>query len=452
MNNYTEEIINKLLSQSKEYGFEEAEVYYEEESAISVQVLNGEVSVFEESKTNGLSFRGKQCGQMGYAFTEKIDDDVIPFLLSQAKDNCQVLEVKENVSVYEGETTYPKLKTYNEDLEKIGYQELASSALILEKSMLDYDKRIIASDYCSTAYADQCVLIMNTKGMRCFNRSNHFAAYASCRAQDGEDVQTAEKGGAYIDYNAFHPGDLARDIAKMAIDKLNASNVSSDKYPVVIDTRAASDILEAFSGNFSADAMQKGISLLGKNMDKQIAAKFISIRDVGIVGGSIESVAFDSEGVLTKDTILVDCGILISALHNRKTASKAGVISTGNGFRSGYKGSIGIQSTHLFIEPGKCTLNELIETAKNGIYITDVSGLHAGVNAISGDFSLLCEGFLIKDGKIDRPLNQITISDNFYAILMKIALLGDDVDFKKPEANMTQSPSLLIPDVAISGE
>ena len=64
----------------------------------------------------------------------------------------------------------------------------------------------------------------------------------------------------------------------------------------------------------------------------------------------------------------------------------------------------------------------------------------------------MTEGFVIREGKLCEPVNQITIADNFFDVLMKVEALGNDVEYTSPEATHTQSPSLLIPDVSIAGE
>ena len=99
MDNKIREYIDELLKQALKEGFTEAEVYYESDSTMSVSAREGKIIQFENSDTTGLSFRGLYNGQMGYADTEDIQPDMIPFLLSQAKDNCTVLEVKESITV-----------------------------------------------------------------------------------------------------------------------------------------------------------------------------------------------------------------------------------------------------------------------------------------------------------------------------------------------------------------
>ena len=108
MDNKIREYIDELLKQALEEGFSEAEVYYGADNSMSVSARDGKIIEFENSDSSGISFRGLYNGQMGSADTEDIQPDMIPFLINQAKDNCKVLEVKEEITVFEGEKEYPE--------------------------------------------------------------------------------------------------------------------------------------------------------------------------------------------------------------------------------------------------------------------------------------------------------------------------------------------------------
>ena len=89
-------------------------------------------------------------------------------------------------------------------------------------------------------------------------------------------------------------------------------------------------------------------------------------------------------------------------------------------FKAGIKSPVITTCTNFYIEEGNMSKSELLKTVENGIIINDVAGLHAGANIISGDFSLSAEGFLIENGEITKPVEQITVAGNFYDILKKM--------------------------------
>ena len=447
-----EKFVEILLQKAETYGFLQSEALFGDGRSTEIQVLKGDVSQYESSAQLGLSFRGLYEGQMGYAYTEALDEDGLSFLLEQAKQNAEILEVDAEESIYGGEKEYRKINNYTPELDQIDYQELVEMTLALEKSILSFDERIVAVDYCVASASSGKELIQNTLGMKLKDQSNMLFFYASARCQLDEQVKTASGYWYGREKVAFDPAKLATEIAKKALGKLGSKSMPSGKYEVLLSKEVVCDILDAFAGIFSADAVQKGFSLLGDKINTMIACKNITLRDDAIVQGSITQTAFDSEGVSTKNLALIENGILKGLLHNRKTAQKAGTDSTGNGFR-GYKGSLSVGTKNFYLTAGDSSFDEMLTEINNGIYITEVSGLHAGTNFVSGDFSLLGEGFLIENGKLTRPVEQITIADNFYGMLKKVEKIGDTLLFQAPSgAGSTGAPDLYVSDISISGE
>ena len=143
----------------------------------------------------------------------------------------------------------------------------------------------------------------------------------------------------------------------------------------------------------------------------------ILIDDPHLVDG-MGSSSFDGEGVATHAKDIISQGILKTYLHSLTTAKVFGVNPTGNASRKSFKSSVNIAPTNMYIQPSKTSFDELVTTIYEGLYITDVQGLHAGLNSISGDFSLSASGFLIENGKITTPLICLRTSKKFPAIVI----------------------------------
>ena len=141
--------------------------------------------------------------------------------------------------------------------------------------------------------------------------------------------------------------------------------------------------------------------------------------------------------------------MLKTLLHNRKTAKKQGIASTGNAARMGLSAPVTVAPSNLFFQPGTQSLAEMEAQMGDGLVITDLSGLHAGANTISGDFSLLSKGYLLEGGKRVRPVEQITVAGNFYQLLKDIRALGNDLTFP---ASGVGAPSVDVGTLAVSGK
>jgi PmbA protein len=142
----------------------------------------------------------------------------------------------------------------------------------------------------------------------------------------------------------------------------------------------------------------------------------------------------------------------MTLLHNLKTAKKAGVESTSNAGKSSPGSPIGVSPSNFYIVPGEKTPDELLAEMDNGILITDLSGLHAGVDPVSGEFSLLAKGQMVENGNTGRPVDQITIAGKFLTLLESVKAVGSDLQFGVPDDSRFGSPSLLIEEVMVSGK
>ena len=183
------------------------------------------------------------------------------------------------------------------------------------------------------------------------------------------------------------------------------------------------ELINAFLSNASAEKVQKHSSKFEGKLNTQIASKKLTIYEKPLLDNIFRSY-FDDEGVAKKNKTVVDKGILKTYFYNLETAAKDNIESTGNGARTGSK--IVVDFSNLVIKPGKQTEDQLFETIKNGLYITELSGLHAGLNAESGDFSLESKGYLVKDGKKDKALGLFVLSGNIFTLFNDIIAIGNN--------------------------
>lgn len=447
-----EEFMTKLVKAGKEYGFEECEASFCAGSSISMDILNGEVSNYENSATSSLSFRGLKNGQMGYCSTNKLDDDSIEFLLKSAMENCNVLDDEDPQFIYcdeENKDLYYSQIT--EAYSKNTYKSFSELGLRLEKAIFALDSRIDAVDYLSISCGRGPYLMINSKGLHSYRDSDGISLFASARATDDEG--SVKSGGNYWTGKDIDDFDMDAFLARFKdnlIGKMGARSCKSGAYKAVFRNEAFQQFVSAFFGNFLATAMQRGLSLLQGREGEVIASDKLTIEEIPMYEKALTKIPFDDEGVLTTQKAIIDKGVFATALYDLSSAYKAGKKSTGNGFRSG--SAISEMPTNLVVKPGDKTLDELCEQVGDGIMLTDLSGLHAGVNSISGDFSLLCEGYLIEGGKKGRPVEQITVAGNFYDIIKNIEAVGNDIINIPAGEGEFFTPSVLISQIAISGE
>ncbi|CEN93633.1 TldD/PmbA family protein [Paraclostridium sordellii] len=440
---------NILFEKALNEGFENCEVYYTDGENISITVYEGEVEKYNIDKSFGLSFRGMLNGKMGYSYTEILDDKAIDMLIKSAKEAAGCIESNDIQFIYEGDKNYSEVKTYSEKLENIDASKLIDIALELEKETKGYSDKVINLNACKISYSSSKNGIYNTKGLELNNKGNLLISYVIPIVEENNEKQD---GIGYMIVDSIGELDtkkIAKQGVEDALSKLGGKSIPSGNYKTIIYNEAMASLLETFSDVFSAEEAQRGLSLLKGKENQCIASDIVSIIDDPLMDNGLASAPFDDEGVATFKKEIVSKGVLNTLLHNLKTANKANLKTTGNGFKSSYSSPVSVEPTNFYIEKGMKTLEELMNELDEGVIITDFAGLHSGANSITGDFSLASKGFYIKDGRKIYPIDQITVAGNFFELLKNIKDIGNDLNFP---ISSIGSPSVVVEGLSIAGK
>ena len=194
----------------------------------------------------------------------------------------------------------------------------------------------------------------------------------------------------------------------------------------------------------SGYSLYKGASFLAGQLDKPLAPEHVTVYDDGQMVGGLGSRPFDGEGLPTRKTTVVQRGVLKSYLLDTYSGRKLGLASTGNASRSvGENPSVG--PTYFYLVPGAKTADEIIQTVKQGLYVTDLIGF--GINMVTGDYSRGAAGFWIEGGELAYPVEEITIAANLKDMFAGIEMVGSDLMFRGRIA----SPTVKIAEMMVAG-
>lgn len=427
------------------------ELYYKESESVSTETLMHEISAFQTSGSVGACFRCICHGKMGYASTELFSEEEAARIVAAAMENAEIIETEDEVFIHEAGDTYVELetlKTYEPTS-----AELIESALAIEKAMYDADARVMDGSQAVLGFEKETVGLCNSKGLDLSYSSDGSYYGAVAVVKEGEEMYNAFEIKV-ADFKDFETEALAGKVVQDAIDTIGGESVESGIYDIVFSNKMMASMLDTFFDVFSAEKAQRGMSLLSGREGEIIAAEQVTIIDDPFYKETYNCMPFDGEGVATYRKAVVEKGQLKTLLHNLTTAHKAGIASTGNGRKASYASTVSIQPYNFFIEKGGAgTKENLFEKVGNGIYVTQINGMHAGANAVTGDFSLAAEGFLITDGKRAHAIKNFTISGNYYDLLKKVAAVGDDLIFSTPSSGCTYgSPSVWVKEISVAGK
>ena len=360
-----------------------------EEFGAGVQA--GKLDTYTVSRTQAFGLRVQYKGKNGYASTEAPEDPGA--LVAAAMDNAAAVETEDAHPMAEP-AAYPAITPPPDALAGMGNREKIRLCRELEAMTLAQDPRVKRVASCKVITVKGYGAIYNTLGLNAQREDALSCILVNAILEDGAEVHD---GGAFrARGEALDLAGCAREAVAEAAAQFGGKPVAPGKYRVLLRNDAAYSLLSAFSGMFSADAAQKGLSLLAGREGEQVAAPQVNLVDDPFYRDN--PMAFDDEGSPTQFKAVIQGGRLQTLLHNLKTARKAGVSTTGNGGRGGAGSPVGVQPSNLYIPKGELEPAALYQALGDGLLITELSGLHAGVNSISGEFSLLCKGQLLKGG------------------------------------------------------
>ena len=437
------EFSDRVLAAAQAAGIDPAEISHSSSASFTVRARLGELENYQVSDRISLSLRGSVNGRIGTASTQAIDEDSIDLLVRGVIESAELIETDEQDDILPPDAHYETVVNMKPELEDVTAQQKIALALELDKLVCAADERI-TPQHSVVSSASGTFSLRNSLGLDLEHANNMIYAYTGVMAKEEGRTATGMKllwGYGLEDVGAKAIADGA---VEEALSKVNAGRMKSGAYPVVIRNGAMADLLSTFSGMFSADNAQKGLSLLNGREGETVASGCVTLVDDPLMPMGLGSCPFDREGAATYKKNVIENGVLTTLLHNRKTAKKAGVRTTGNAAGAGR-----VAPSNFYIAPGEKTEAQLLEEMGDGLYLTEVSGLHAGANPVSGDFSLLSRGFEVRGGKCVRAVEQFTVAGNFYKLLESIEAVGSDLLF---EGSPIGSPCVKVTSLSVAGE
>jgi len=439
-----------VIAECEARGITEYELYYQVGSSVSVDTFQHSINEFTSSYSGGVCFRAIVNGKMGYASTEKLTADEAKAVVDMAADNASILETEEQVFLGEGGQEYEPLAVQPYALPTT--EELIATVLDTQEKLYAADPAVIDGCQAQGFIESSEIAIYNSKGLDLSYSNNATGLIAVGVVTDGKEMSNdfQFKLGKL---DTIDTDKLVRKAVDGAKEKMGGEVAPTGQYPVIFNPEAMSSLLRVFASIFSSENAQKGLSKLADSEGQVIAAPCVTLIDDPFHKDNPEPINFDAEGSPTHRKAVIENGVLNTLLYNLKTAAVAGKKTTGNASKAGYDAPVGIRPFTMHLQNGSLSEEELLAKAGNGVYITSLEGLHAGANAISGDFSLQSAGYMIENGKKTTYVKSFTVAGNFYDLLKNIVALADNCEL--PMAmGMTAfgSPSVLVEGLSVAGK
>jgi PmbA protein len=276
-------------------------------------------------------------------------------------------------------------------------------------------------------------------------------AFLSVDAIAGEGADTQTGSGFSVGRG---PGDLVPDEAmhdavSRAVRMLGAQKVPSTHCTVVFDPRVVSTLLGVVAAALSGEAVVKGRSFFAGRIGETVADGAVTLVDDPTDARAFGATSHDGEGLAARRNVLIADGVLAMFVYDTVSARRAGTQSTGSAVRGGFAGTPSAGCRALVLAPGSRGQEEILATVGDGLYVQSVTGVHSGVNPVSGDFSVGAEGLRITGGTWGQPVREVTVASTLQRMLQSVLEIGSDLRWLP---GVAAGQTLAIADMTLSGD
>jgi PmbA protein len=432
-------------------GAGDAEAYASRESGREVRVHGGEVESLTAATQTGIGIRAWIGQRVGYAYGTDLSEAGVRALAERAAENARAADEDEFAGPPDPAPIEPLAGLSDPSAASASAEQVAELALTVERTALAADERV-AVEQAVYADASELVAIASSAGVAGEYESSSCFAYLQALA-DGEGSRETGLGfGLGRGPDGLDPEAIGAEGAERAVSMIGAGKPESRACPVVLDPTVAASFAGLIGGALGANAVQRGRSPFAGRLGEEIAGGALVLHDDGRDPEGAASAPFDGEGLPRRRTPLLEGGRLRSYLYDTYTAHREGgkAASTGSAARAGYRSLPTVSASNLVVAPGDLDLQGLFAEAADGVYVTDVAGLHSGVNPVTGVFSVGASGRVIRGGEPAEPIREFTIAGDLISLLRAVKAAGSEARWV-PFGGSVSTPPLLVAEMAISG-
>jgi len=444
------DLAQDLVRRAMSGGATAAECVIREGDEFSTLVRLGQVETLKESGSRAIGVRVFHGQRSASTYSSDFSRESLDRMLKSALELAKITSEDPYAGIPEADQlgSLPgDLDLYYPDVYSPPGEERISYARRAEKAALDYDPRIKNSEGGSFDAATGHKALANSHGFVGEYRRSYCSVAAVPIAQ-------TESGAMQRDYwfsvarslgRLESPEEVGKVAAQRTIRRLGARKVKTAQVPVILDPMVANSILGHIFEGVNGDSVYRGASFLAGKLGEKIAGDQVTVIDDGTMSGGFGTSPFDSEGIPTRRTVVIENGVLRSYLLNTYTAKKLGLQTTANASR-GLAGTPGIGPGNYFLQPGSKTPQQIIGEIKEGLYVTEFLG--HGANLVTGDYSRGASGLWVSGGELAYPVEEITVAGNLKEMFFNITEIGSDLEFRGSMA----CPTIRIDGLTVGGE
>ena len=434
-------LAGRLLDACRAQGADQAEVSCTQERGLSVNVRMGEVETVESTRDRGIGVTVYFGQRKGSASTADLRDSSLEATVAQACAIARHTEADPTAGLADaalmaqpGADGWPDFDDWHPWA--LDAERAVDIALACEAAGREADARIGNSDGASTSSSASLGVYANSHGFIGAERGTHHSIGCALIAGSGDGMQ---RDGWYSYALAADdlesPAAIGRHAAERTLARLQPRPLATGSYPVLFSAEVARSLVGHLLGAVSGGALYRRASFLLDSVGTQLFPDWFSIHEDPFLRRGLRSAAWDSEGVATRASALVEGGVLQRYVLGSYSARRLGLQTTAN--------AGGVHNLEVAANAGG--FGELVRGMGDGIVVTELMG--QGVNAVTGDYSRGAAGFRVEGGAIAHPVDGFTIAGNLRDMFQAIEAVGSDID---PRSHI-RTGSILVGAMTVAG-
>lgn len=428
----------RLLDAARANGADQAEVSCSEDSGLNVSVRMGEVETVESTRDRAIAVTVYFGGRKGSASTADLREESLAATVDQACAIARYTERDPAAGLADAELMATDLREFDSwhpwDLQA---EQAIDLALACEQAGREMDARLENSDGASASSGATVAVYANSHGFVGRERSTHHSLGCALIAGRGEQMQRDGWYDTALAADDLEPASvIGRKAAERAISRLAPRQIATGEYPVLFSAEVARGLIGHLLGAVSGGALYRRASFLLDSVNTPLFPDWFSIQEQPFLPRGFRSSSFDAEGVASRESSLVEGGVLQRYILGSYSARRLGLQTTAN--------AGGVHN--LLVAANTGDQQAMLAGMGRGLLVTELMG--QGVNAITGDYSRGAGGYWVEDGQIEYPVDGITIAGNLKAMFAAIEAVGSDIDHR----SHVRTGSILVGRMTVAGE
>ena len=423
------DLLEEVISYGISLGADFVEIFLENTENSNIIAEDDCITSVSPSFGKGAGIRIFKDKRDGFVSTNDLTKKGLMRSVSQAIEMLDISD-KKNKELFRG---INELKDYSASkknwIEEIPTINEISEKLIQSTNLLNKNKIIVRKGSYSRNWQE--VIIASSDGTYATDIRLHQTVGLNVIASDAQYRSNGSRrfgsSGMPNEFRFWDHEKAANEVYESSMNMLYADYVEAGQMPVVLANKFGGVIFHEACGHLlETTQIERGTTPFKDKLNQKIAHESVTAIDEGISAGSFGSLSVDDEGMEPEKSILIKDGVLKKFISDRAGELRTGHKRTGSGRRQNYSFAAASRMRNTYIAKGEYSKEELINSISDGLYCKSMGGGSVGA---TGQFNFAVEeGYLIKNGKLTKPVKGATLIGDAKEVMPKISMCGNDLE------------------------